>query len=97
MTFLHRLLFLTFFPVLTILVSALCWLTAGIGENDADLRRRICEGLEGLGITLDEERNRSAAGELSEVHAPQSRVAVLVVRTNEELEIAEQTVACVRG
>ena len=71
--------------------------TAGIGENDADLRRRICEGLEGLGITLDEERNRSAAGELSEVHAPQSRVAVLVVRTNEELEIAEQTVACVRG
>ena len=31
------------------------------------------------------------------MHAPQSRVAVLVVRTNEELEIAEQTVACVRG
>ena len=71
--------------------------TAGIGENDADLRRRVCGGLEGLGITLDEERNRSAAGEVSEVHAARSRVALLVVRTNEELEIAEQTVACARG
>jgi acetate kinase len=71
--------------------------TGGIGENDADLRHRVCEGLEGLGIRLDGARNQAATGEVAEVHRDGSRVAVLVARTNEELEIAEQTVACVRG
>ncbi|MCU0935349.1 MAG: acetate kinase [Gammaproteobacteria bacterium] len=71
--------------------------TGGIGENDADLRRRVCEGLDGLGIGLDGARNAAATGEVCKVHRQGSRVAVLVVRTNEELEIAEQTVACVRG
>jgi acetate kinase len=71
--------------------------TGGIGENDREVRARVCQGLEGLGITLDAARNDAAGAEVSEIHADGGRVRVLVVKTNEELEIAEQTVACLRA
>jgi acetate kinase len=69
--------------------------TAGIGENDADVRARVCAGLSGLGVRLDETRNTARSRETRTVSAGGSAVAVLVVPTNEELEIAEQTLAVV--
>ena len=57
----------------------------GIGENAPAVRARICEGLEGFGIELEEERNLANAGLIS---GPAGRVAVRVIRTDEELMIA---------
>jgi acetate kinase len=59
--------------------------TAGIGENDADTRAEVVAGCGWLGAALDAQANRSGAMRIS---APGSRVDVLVVPTNEELEIA---------
>jgi acetate kinase len=70
--------------------------TAGIGENDADVRARVCAGLSGLGVRLDEARNTARSREARTVSAGGSAVAVLVIPTNEELEIAEQALAVVR-
>ena len=58
----------------------------GIGENAAPVRARICNGLEFLGIELEEKRNAANAGVIS---AASSRVAVRVMRTDEELMIAK--------
>jgi acetate kinase len=71
--------------------------TAGIGENSDGVRAGVCQGLEGLGIVLDRDRNRARSSHPRTVSADGSAVAVLVVPTNEELEIAEQTLAVVRG
>src|SRR5262249_10646479 len=57
----------------------------GIGENSPEARRRICEGLEFLGITLDRRRNAAGAPLIS---AEDGRVAVRVIRTDEESMIA---------
>jgi len=70
--------------------------TGGIGENSAVVRSRSCEGLSGLGISLDERRNNAAAGGIREIQAGESRVRILVVPTDEELEIAQQTVEVIR-
>ena len=67
--------------------------TAGIGENNDAVRAGVCQGLEGLGVALDPRRNRSRSGRPRTISADGSQVAVLVVPTNEELEIAEQTLA----
>ncbi|MCK7577570.1 MAG: hypothetical protein MZV65_18370 [Chromatiales bacterium] len=64
--------------------------TAGIGENAAAVRARACTGLEMFGIHFDARRNGAASGETAEIQADNSAVKLLVVRTNEELEIAEQ-------
>lgn len=69
--------------------------TAGIGEHAADVRALTCEGLEGLGIVLDPVRNQADGGGERVVSADGSPVAVLVIPTNEELEIAEQSYASV--
>lgn len=69
--------------------------TAGIGENSPEVRARACAGLEALGITLDPGKNQLRSADIREIQAPSSRVRVLVVPTNEELEIAEQTVQCI--
>ncbi|MGA6926339.1 MAG: acetate kinase [Desulfosarcina sp.] len=69
--------------------------TAGIGENDAVVRQGVCEGLEGLGIIIDADRNANWDGMAGSVGASDSRVKVLVMATNEELEIARQTAAIV--
>jgi len=72
--------------------------TGGIGENSGDIRRRVCAGLDFLGIALDEGRNAALApGQEGEVSAEASRLKVYVIPTNEELLIARDTVRCVRG
>ena len=65
--------------------------TAGVGENSAALRKRVCEGLTFLGIELDEERNAVRSGETRRISADGSKVEALVVPTNEELLIARDT------
>ena len=64
--------------------------TGGIGEHNADVRKRICEGLDWFGIKLDESRN-AAAGEQQVISSEDSRVAVYVIPTDEELMIAKDT------
>jgi acetate kinase len=71
--------------------------TGGIGENDADVRRRACEGMERLGIAVDEARNGSPSSVPREIQREGMPVKVLVIPTNEELEIALQAVACIRN
>ena len=66
--------------------------TAGVGENDSDIRREVCAGLSFLGIELDPEANAARGGERV-ISAPGSSVTVLVVPTNEELEIARLAVS----
>jgi acetate kinase len=63
--------------------------TGGIGENSAHLRARCCEDLGFLGIKLDPERNERGGGDRF-VSAEESRVAVLALRTNEELIVARR-------
>ncbi len=67
--------------------------TAGIGENDPEIRAGVCAGLEGFGVRLDPERNAARGGGARAVSAADSRVPVLVVPTDEELEIARQALA----
>jgi acetate kinase len=62
--------------------------TGGIGENDADVRARTCDGLTNLGIHLDASANLASHHEERAVSDSASRVKVLVIPTNEELEIA---------
>jgi len=65
--------------------------TAGIGEHDVEIRERCCEKLERLGIVLDAEKNRSPHEGPLQINTPESSVALFVIPTNEELEIAQQT------
>ena len=67
--------------------------TGGIGENSARVRSLACTGLELLGIAVDERANGAAAGEVAEIGSPGTPVRALVVRTNEELQIARETLA----
>ena len=67
--------------------------TGGIGENSARLRASCCEGLEFLGIRLDDEKNESGSGDRA-VSADGSRVAVLALATNEELIVARRAFRC---
>jgi acetate kinase len=64
--------------------------TAGVGENDVLVRERTCQHLDFLGILLDPEKNRQPSKELREINTPGARVKVLVIPTNEELEIATE-------
>ncbi|RXF74270.1 acetate/propionate family kinase [Hansschlegelia zhihuaiae] len=66
--------------------------TAGIGERSAEIRARVCRGLEWLGVALDEEANEAAAERIS---SPGGKVATLVLPTDEERVIAEETLALV--
>ena len=68
--------------------------TAGVGENDAVVRARSLEGLERLGIVVDSARNQGGETIISPDDAP---VAVLVIPTDEELEMATQAAAVVRA
>jgi acetate kinase len=69
--------------------------TAGVGENLADVRARSLAGLERLGIAVDERRNaeRSSAPRL--ISPDGAEVAVLVIPTDEELEMATQAISLV--
>ena len=66
--------------------------TAGIGENDAALRKVVCDDLSFLGLKIDEELNASTHGKEVKISADDSSVEVFVIPTNEELSIAIQTV-----
>ncbi|MBD5641962.1 MAG: acetate/propionate family kinase, partial [Desulfovibrio sp.] len=65
--------------------------TAGIGENDPHVRAQVCARLESIGIRLDEKENELRKSEPREISTPDSRIKVLIIPTNEELEIAEAT------
>ncbi|MFF9207062.1 MULTISPECIES: acetate kinase [unclassified Streptomyces] len=69
--------------------------TAGVGENAAPVRQAAVEGLAGLGLAVDEELNAVRGDEPRLISPPGARVAVAVVPTDEELEIATQTYALV--
>jgi acetate kinase len=64
--------------------------TAGVGENDQLTRKLSASGLEYLGIQLDEEKNSIRAKGIREINTPDSKVKILIVPTNEELEIVHQ-------
>ena len=70
--------------------------TAGIGENVALVRRKVCEYLGYLGIAIDEETNLKTFGDEVTLSTPDSKVKVCVIPTNEELAIARETVALVK-
>ncbi|MGZ8201332.1 MAG: acetate kinase, partial [Methylosarcina sp.] len=65
--------------------------TAGVGENAAPVRSRVCQGLEKLGIALDPEANDRKVEEIGEIGYRGGAVRILAVRTNEELQIARET------
>ncbi len=65
--------------------------TAGIGENDSDMRKAVCENLEHLGISIDYNKNNIRPDDYMEISDNNSRIKVLVIRTNEEMVIAETT------
>ncbi|RXZ72275.1 acetate/propionate family kinase [Agromyces albus] len=69
--------------------------TAGVGENSPIVREWSLAGLEGFGVELDTDRNRARGSDVRRISTDASRTAVLVVPTNEELEIARQTLAAV--
>lgn len=64
--------------------------TAGVGENDEIVRRRVIEQLEPFGVKLDQEKNDQRSKEARIISTPDSTVAVCVIPTNEELSIARQ-------
>jgi acetate kinase len=67
--------------------------SAGIGENSPELRKRICGGMRWAGLDIDESKNEKAVGssETLEIQSEISKVKVLVIPTDEELSIAQQT------
>ena len=71
--------------------------TAGIGENNPDLRAAICANLGELGIALDPARNEALRGAEGEISAAGSRAKVLVIPANEELVVARETVRCLQA
>ncbi|MBQ3039643.1 MAG: acetate/propionate family kinase, partial [Alphaproteobacteria bacterium] len=75
--------------------------TAGVGENDDYLREKFCSGLEELGIKLDKEKNAAALArkgvDQAVISTDDSRVKILMIATNEELVIVEDTLAIMNG
>jgi acetate kinase len=70
--------------------------TGGIGENSPEVRARICDGLQWMGVELDQELNVAHTGSREGLISTEgSRLAVYVIPTNEELLIARDTVRCV--
>lgn len=70
--------------------------TAGIGENSVYMRQLICEDLDFLGINLDAEKNKNRTQEIRGINKEGSKVKVLIVPTNEELEIAKQSMELIK-
>jgi acetate kinase len=62
--------------------------SAGIGENSDEMRLGVVRELEWMGVKIDEEKNKVRSGEIRDISAPDSKVRVLVVPTNEEYMIA---------
>ncbi|CUU72497.1 acetate kinase [Campylobacter hyointestinalis subsp. hyointestinalis] len=71
--------------------------TAGIGENDARIREAVCSGLEIFGIRMDKNKNSVPLGEPRWVGLPETKVRIIIVPTDEELAIAEDTVRVIEN
>ena len=71
--------------------------TGGIGENDSRTREQSLAGLDALGISIDKEKNRTHGEGIVEVQRKSSPCKILVVPTDEEFEIASQTMKLVMG
>ncbi len=69
--------------------------TAGIGENNPDLRAALCAGLADLGLALDPARNDAVRGTEGEISPAGARTRVFVIPANEELVVARETVRCI--
>lgn len=69
--------------------------TAGIGENNPDLRAAICDNLGELGLALDPAKNEALRGTEGEISAAGARTRVFVIPANEELVVARETVRCI--
>lgn len=69
--------------------------TAGIGENDTSIRKMVCEEMDYLGITWDEEKDKNRKDDVHEINVDGAKTKVLIIPTNEELEIAKQSLALV--
>jgi acetate kinase len=71
--------------------------TAGVGENDQIVRQSVCDRLAPLGFILDPEANAVRSRQPRVISAPDSKVKILVVPTNEELAMARETAAAIRS
>jgi acetate kinase len=71
--------------------------TAGIGEHNPEVRRRCCMDLQHLGVILDPARNEQAVGKTADISPAGAPTRVLVIPTDEELEIAHATRHCLEG
>lgn len=71
--------------------------TGGIGENSWETRKALIEAIPGLGVTLDAEANRTCRGVERTISGKDSAIPAIVIPTNEELTIARETFAVVRG
>ena len=67
--------------------------TAGVGENQADMRQSVCQGLSFMGVEIDVEKNKGIHGEEAVISTPDSKIKVVVIPTDEELMIASDTMA----
>ncbi len=64
--------------------------TAGIGENSSYIRKLVCTDMEYFGLELDHSKNEVRSKEMREINTPESKTKILVIPTNEEIEIANQ-------
>ncbi|TRX03683.1 acetate/propionate family kinase [Flavobacterium gawalongense] len=64
--------------------------TAGIGENSSYIRKLVCTDMDYFGIELDDSKNETRSKEIREINTPDSKTKILVIPTNEEIEIANQ-------
>lgn len=69
--------------------------SAGIGENSAEIRKRVCSGMAWAGVEIDDTKNEAVVGlrkeGAMEIQSDESRIKVMVIPTDEEMSIAEQT------
>jgi acetate kinase len=64
--------------------------TAGIGENSSYIRKLVCSDMDYFGLELDDAKNEMRSKEIREINTPNARTKILIVPTNEEIEIANQ-------
>ena len=70
--------------------------TAGVGENSPVVRLQVCQGLEHLGICINPDKNSAEINSATEIQSDTSPVKILVIPTDEETEIARQTLTCIQ-
>lgn len=70
--------------------------TGGIGEHNVQVRETVCQNLSHFGIILDPDHNLSASSPVAEIQSDTSEIKILVIASNEELEIAQETKMCLQ-